>query len=65
MDSIASFFSAATNVHVDFQQFDVGTGQPVVSYPQLEFHPKNLFAFGSPIGLCNRYFFRSLYCYAT
>nr|CAB3236628.1 phospholipase DDHD2 [Phallusia mammillata] len=51
VDSIGSFFSGATNVHVDFQQFDVGTGQPVVRYPQLDFHPKNLFALGSPIGV--------------
>ena len=38
------------NVHVDFQQFDSGTGQPFVSYPKLDFQPHSLFALGSPIG---------------
>lgn len=28
-----------------------GTGQPLISYPQLQFHPKNFFALGSPIGM--------------
>jgi len=41
----------ATNVNINFQQFDTGTGQPAVQYPQLNFHPQTLFAFGSPIGM--------------
>ncbi|XP_075223476.1 SEC23-interacting protein-like isoform X2 [Lycorma delicatula] len=28
-----------------------GTGQPFISYPQLDFHPKAFFALGSPIGM--------------
>ena len=40
----------ATNVNINFQQFDTGTGQPAVQYPQLHFNPQTLFAFGSPIG---------------
>nr|XP_026691178.1 phospholipase DDHD2 isoform X1 [Ciona intestinalis] len=51
MESFGSFLSAATNVHVDFQQFDSGTGQPAVRYPQLDFQPHSLFAMGSPIGM--------------
>ena len=42
--------ASATNVNVHFQQFDTGTGQPAVQYPQLDFKPHTLFAFGSPIG---------------
>jgi len=41
----------ATNVNINFQQFDTGTGQPAVQYPQLHFNPQTLFAFGSPIGM--------------
>lgn len=29
----------------------VGTGQPVINYTQLIFHPKKFFALGSPIGM--------------
>lgn len=43
--------ASATNVNVHFQQFDTGTGQPAVQYPQLDFKPHTLFAFGSPIGM--------------
>ncbi|XP_076814334.1 triacylglycerol hydrolase DDHD2-like isoform X2 [Clavelina lepadiformis] len=46
-----NFLSFATNVHVDFQQFDSGTGQPAVCYPKLDFSPQVLFALGSPIGM--------------
>ncbi|KAL2716185.1 SEC23-interacting protein-like isoform X1 [Vespula squamosa] len=28
-----------------------GTGQPYINYPQLNFHPRAFFAFGSPIGM--------------
>lgn len=28
-----------------------GTGQPYIHYPQLNFHPRAFFAFGSPIGM--------------
>uniref|UniRef100_H2YTI4 DDHD domain-containing protein n=1 Tax=Ciona savignyi TaxID=51511 RepID=H2YTI4_CIOSA len=51
MESLGSFLSTVTNVHVDFQQFDTGTGQPAVRYPQLDFQPHALFAMGSPIGM--------------
>jgi len=29
---------------------NAGTGQPFITYPQLNFHPKAFFALGSPIG---------------
>ncbi|XP_076752003.1 SEC23-interacting protein isoform X2 [Xylocopa sonorina] len=28
-----------------------GTGQPYIHYPQIQFHPRAFFAFGSPIGM--------------
>ena len=37
-------------MHVDFQQYDAGTGQPLVKYPQLDFKPRTLYSLGSPIG---------------
>ncbi|XP_076875951.1 triacylglycerol hydrolase DDHD2 [Brachyhypopomus gauderio] len=40
-----------TTSAVDYQHFDVGIGQVSVHYPQLCFHPKAFFAFGSPIGM--------------
>lgn len=27
-----------------------GTGQPLIKYPRVHFHPRFFFAFGSPIG---------------
>lgn len=50
-DNMDPIVTAATNVNVHFQQFDIGTGQPAVQYPQLDFKPQTLFAFGSPIGM--------------
>jgi hypothetical protein len=29
---------------------NAGTGQPFITYPQLDFQPKAFFALGSPIG---------------
>lgn len=51
MDSMASLTAGAMNVHVDFQQFDSGTGQPMVIYPRLLFEPSQFFALGSPISM--------------
>lgn len=51
MESVTGFMSSAMNVHVDFQQYDCGTGQPMVKYPQLQFEPEVFFALGSPIGM--------------
>lgn len=50
-ESISGCLSNAINVHVDFQQFDMGTGQPMVKYPELQFNPLICFALGSPIGM--------------
>ena len=36
---------------VKFVKGVAGTGQPLVSYPKLNFSPSALFAVGSPIGL--------------
>ncbi|XP_053501662.1 phospholipase DDHD2 isoform X2 [Ictalurus furcatus] len=36
---------------IDYQHFDVGIGQVSINYPQLSFHPRAFFAFGSPIGM--------------
>ncbi|XP_077973027.1 triacylglycerol hydrolase DDHD2-like [Styela clava] len=51
MESVTGFLSSAMNVHVDFQQYDCGTGQPMVKYPQLQFDPEIFFTLGSPIGM--------------
>ena len=36
---------------IKFVKGVAGTGEPLVSYPQLNFNPASLFAVGSPIGL--------------
>ncbi|XP_023031194.1 uncharacterized protein LOC6641580 isoform X2 [Drosophila willistoni] len=36
---------------VSYTMGPAGTGQPVINYPQLIFHPKKFFALGSPIGM--------------
>lgn len=36
---------------ISYMLSTVGTGQPQIQYPQLKFHPKALFALGSPIGM--------------
>ncbi|KAK7866472.1 hypothetical protein R5R35_014340 [Gryllus longicercus] len=36
---------------VSYVMGNAGTGQPFITYPQLNFHPKAFFAMGSPIGM--------------
>ncbi|KAM4599306.1 SEC23-interacting protein isoform 1-T2 [Fundulus diaphanus] len=43
--------SAVSSVHVDYNYFEVGTGQVSVIYRSLDFEPVNFFALGSPIGM--------------
>ncbi|XP_035981790.1 SEC23-interacting protein [Fundulus heteroclitus] len=43
--------SAMSSVHVDYNYFEVGTGQVSVIYRSLDFEPVNFFALGSPIGM--------------
>ncbi|XP_056147292.1 SEC23-interacting protein [Lampris incognitus] len=40
-----------SSIHVDYNCFDVGTGQVSVIYHGLDFEPVNFFALGSPIGM--------------
>ncbi|KAM9726907.1 SEC23-interacting protein isoform 1-T1 [Menidia menidia] len=40
-----------SSVHVNYDYFEVGTGQVSVVYPSLDFEPDNFFALGSPIGV--------------
>ncbi|XP_061766796.1 SEC23-interacting protein [Nerophis ophidion] len=40
-----------SSIHVDYNYFEVGTGQVSVVYHNLDFHPVNFFALGSPIGM--------------
>uniref|UniRef100_A0A4W5NYJ2 SEC23 interacting protein n=1 Tax=Hucho hucho TaxID=62062 RepID=A0A4W5NYJ2_9TELE len=40
-----------SSVHVDYNYFEVGTGQVSVVYHTLDFEPVNFFALGSPIGM--------------
>lgn len=42
---------SASNTSVNYVVGGVGTGLPLVKYPQLDFHPVNFFALGSPIGM--------------
>ncbi|CAH2323276.1 SEC23-interacting [Pelobates cultripes] len=42
---------SVSSVHVDYQYFDIGTGQLFVRYNLLDFEPTNFFALGSPIGM--------------
>ncbi|XP_042358329.1 SEC23-interacting protein [Plectropomus leopardus] len=39
------------SIHVDYNYFEVGTGQVSVVYRALDFEPTNFFALGSPIGM--------------
>lgn len=41
----------SVSVHVDYNYFEVGTGQVSVVYRTLDFEPMNFFALGSPIGM--------------
>uniref|UniRef100_A0A669CEW1 SEC23 interacting protein n=1 Tax=Oreochromis niloticus TaxID=8128 RepID=A0A669CEW1_ORENI len=43
--------STVSSVHVDYNYFEVGTGQVSVIYHTLDFEPVNFFALGSPIGM--------------
>nr|XP_020025441.1 SEC23-interacting protein isoform X2 [Castor canadensis] len=40
-----------SSVHVDYESFEVGTGQVSVTYSSLDFEPEIFFALGSPIGM--------------
>ncbi|XP_062319954.1 SEC23-interacting protein isoform X1 [Osmerus eperlanus] len=40
-----------SSIHVDYNYFEVGTGQVSVVYHSLDFEPENFFALGSPIGM--------------
>lgn len=43
--------NAVSSIHVDYNYFEVGTGQVSVVYHALDFEPVNFFALGSPIGM--------------
>ncbi|XP_028278978.1 SEC23-interacting protein [Parambassis ranga] len=43
--------STFSSVHVNYNYFEVGTGQVSVVYHTLDFEPVNFFALGSPIGM--------------
>lgn len=40
-----------SSVRVDYESFEVGTGQVSVAYNSLDFEPEIFFALGSPIGM--------------
>uniref|UniRef100_A0AAR2M499 DDHD domain-containing protein n=1 Tax=Pygocentrus nattereri TaxID=42514 RepID=A0AAR2M499_PYGNA len=40
-----------SSIHVDYNCFEIGTGQVSVVYHALDFEPVNFFALGSPIGM--------------
>uniref|UniRef100_A0A672NW73 DDHD domain-containing protein n=1 Tax=Sinocyclocheilus grahami TaxID=75366 RepID=A0A672NW73_SINGR len=40
-----------SSIHVDYNYFEIGTGQVSVVYHALDFEPVNFFALGSPIGM--------------
>ncbi|XP_034538284.1 SEC23-interacting protein isoform X2 [Notolabrus celidotus] len=40
-----------SSIHVNYNYFEVGTGQVSVVYQALDFEPVNFFALGSPIGM--------------
>ncbi|XP_061140387.1 SEC23-interacting protein isoform X1 [Syngnathus typhle] len=43
--------AGVSSIHVDYNYFEVGTGQVSVVYHNLDFSPANFFALGSPIGM--------------
>uniref|UniRef100_A0A3Q3WFL0 Uncharacterized protein n=1 Tax=Mola mola TaxID=94237 RepID=A0A3Q3WFL0_MOLML len=43
--------NAISSIHVNYNHFEVGTGQVSVVYHSLDFEPVNFFALGSPIGM--------------
>ncbi|KAM4837886.1 SEC23-interacting protein isoform X3 [Urocitellus parryii] len=40
-----------SSVHIDYESFEVGTGQVSVIYSSLDFEPEIFFALGSPVGM--------------
>ncbi|KAJ8248415.1 hypothetical protein GJAV_G00241790 [Gymnothorax javanicus] len=46
-----SVSGAVSSIHVDYDYFEVGTGQVSVIYHTLDFSPVSFFALGSPIGM--------------
>ncbi|XP_047409504.1 SEC23-interacting protein isoform X2 [Sciurus carolinensis] len=40
-----------SSVHIDYESFEVGTGQVSVVYSSLDFEPEIFFALGSPVGM--------------
>ncbi|XP_061083794.1 SEC23-interacting protein isoform X1 [Conger conger] len=46
-----SVHGAVSSMPVDYDYFEVGTGQVSVVYPSLDFQPVSFFALGSPIGM--------------
>lgn len=43
--------NTVSSIHVNYNYFEVGTGQVSVVYHALDFEPVNFFALGSPIGM--------------
>nr|XP_020642169.1 SEC23-interacting protein [Pogona vitticeps] len=43
--------ASVLSAHIDYEYFDVGTGQVSVVYSALDFEPEIFFALGSPIGV--------------
>ncbi|XP_077438251.1 SEC23-interacting protein [Vanacampus margaritifer] len=43
--------AGVSSIHVDYNYFEVGTGQVSVVYHNLDFSPLNFFALGSPVGM--------------
>ncbi|XP_034465075.1 SEC23-interacting protein [Hippoglossus hippoglossus] len=43
--------NTVSSIHVNYNYFEVGTGQVSVVYRGLDFEPMNFFALGSPIGM--------------
>ncbi|XP_053188679.1 SEC23-interacting protein [Scomber japonicus] len=43
--------NTVSSIHVNYNYFEVGTGQVSVVYHALDFEPMNFFALGSPIGM--------------
>ncbi|XP_077352547.1 SEC23-interacting protein isoform X2 [Festucalex cinctus] len=43
--------AGVSSIHVDYNYFEVGTGQVSVVYHNLDFNPLNFFALGSPVGM--------------
>ncbi|XP_036163551.1 SEC23-interacting protein isoform X2 [Myotis myotis] len=43
--------ACVSSVHVDYESFEVGTGQVSVVYSSLDFEPEIFFALGSPVGM--------------